>query len=66
MNEEIEQIKKILYRIREEKYPNIPQEVLDKIIDIQINNPDSPVNSQKDVSTYLLEYFKTHTDVKAE
>ena len=41
-NNKINEIKKVLERIRAEKYPDVPASIVEKIVDVQVNhNEDS-------------------------
>ena len=66
MNEELNNIRKVLEKVLAEKYPNFPKEVIFKILEIQIAHSNSFGEAQKRVNAYLTEYFNEHPDVKIQ
>ncbi len=60
MNElqNIESLKKILEDIRSEKYPDIPADLVSKIVDLQSMDRENISKTSKAIKEAILEYLK--------
>lgn len=63
MNNELDNIKEILDKVLEEKYPTFPKDVVFTILRLQKENTNNHVDAQKKISAYLTKYFKENPDV---
>lgn len=63
MNNELDNIKEILDKVLEEKYPAFPKDVVFTILQIQKENSNNQVEAQKKISAFLTKYFKENPDV---
>lgn len=63
MSDELNNIKTILEKVLDKKYPNFPKAVVIRILEIQRDNSNNPVDAQKKISAYLSTYFKENPDV---
>ena len=56
MKNNLEELMKTLETIRKEKYPEIPEEVIREIVEIQFKNQDNPTKRQGDTQRVILKY----------
>ena len=47
-NNKIDEIKKVLERIRAEKYSAVPASIVEKIVDVQVNHNEDSEHSERD------------------
>lgn len=59
MNIDLESLKSIIKSIRDEKYPNIPNDVIDKILLSASEHQDDPSMSLPEIRTIINEYIKS-------
>lgn len=57
--EDISQIKNIIKEIRDQQFPAIPLEVLDRIIDIQSQYSQDETTANKEITNYLTNFLKS-------
>lgn len=57
-------IRDILFQIIDEKYPDIPKEVVEKILTIQCDNIDNKVLAAKQIAAYLESYLNNPHDAQ--
>ena len=55
-------IRDILFKLIDEKFPDIPKEVVDKILTIQCENIDNKALAAKQVTAYLDSYLNMPHD----
>lgn len=63
MNNELDNIKRILEKILSEKYSSFPKEIVFTVLQIQKECGGNQVEAQKKISAYLSAYFKENPDV---
>lgn len=63
MNNELDNIKRILDKVLSEKYSTFPKEVVFAVLQIQQDCGSDQVEAQKKISAYLTSYFKENPDV---
>ena len=56
MKNNLEELRSTLETIRAEKYPDIPAEVINAIIDIQNQNQDNPAKRQSETQKLIIQY----------
>ena len=59
MRNSLEDLKNTLEKIRVEKHPEIPSDVINKIILAQAENQDNPSNRQADTERIIDEYLNS-------
>lgn len=63
MNNELDNIKKILEEVLSKKYPTFPKEVVFTVLQLQKDYGSNQVEAQKKISAFLNSYFKENPDV---
>lgn len=63
MNNELDNIKKILEKVLSKKYPTFPKEVVFTVLQLQKDYGSNQVEAQKKISAFLNSYFKENPDV---
>lgn len=58
MKNSMADLKATLERIRKEKYPDIPPEVIDEIVDVQSENQDDPATRYAKTKKIIDSYAK--------
>lgn len=58
----ITDIRDILFEIIDENFPDIPKEVVEKILTIQSQNSDNKAQAAKQVTAYLESYLNMSHD----
>jgi len=56
MKNNLEELKATLESIRSEKYPHIPQELINEIINIQHENKDNDVKRERETKKAIKKY----------
>ena len=56
MKNNLDELKSTLEEIRSAKYPDVPKELIDAIVDIQSQNQDNPAKRQGDTQKLIIQY----------
>lgn len=59
-------LKRTLEDIRQEKHPEIPAEVIERIVEVQANNQDNATKRQAETEKIIDEYIKSSTRGEAK
>ena len=59
MNIDLDSLKSILHRIRDEKYPDLPDSLIDKILVSASEHQDDPASSVPEVRAIVNEFIKS-------
>jgi len=59
MNINLESLKKILHKIRDEKYPDLPDELIDSILLSASEHQDDPDSSIPEIRSVVNEFIKS-------
>lgn len=56
MKNNLDELRSTLESIRAEKYPDIPAEVINAIVDVQNQNQDNPAKRQSETQKIIIQY----------
>ncbi len=56
MKNNLTELRKTLEKIRSEQYPDIPEDVINEIIDIQYKYQDNPSKRQNETQKIIIKY----------
>ncbi len=59
MNIELDNLRKIIKELRDEKYPDIPDSVIDKIISSSSEHQDDPSAALPEIRAIVSDYIKS-------
>ena len=59
MKNSLDDLKSTLEAIRREKYPNIPSDVIERIVEVQAGNQDNAAKRQAETERIIDEYVRS-------
>ncbi len=62
MNNNLEELLKTLETIRNDEYPELPKDLLEKLLKVEYDNQDNRVDAQTKAVKLIDEYFTTLVD----
>ena len=57
-NVEVDELVKVLETIRKEKYPDLPEELISNIVNVQFKNQDDRVKARNDTKKLIDTFLK--------